>query len=120
MEPLCILLAAIAAHEANRAWCLSHGDESQAHWEETPQWQKDSILAGVRAIHADPQLSPADSHAKWFAYKQAEGWTYGPVKDTDAKTHPCMVAYDELPEHHKLKDAIFGGVVRGVLFSGID
>ena len=121
MEPLAILLAAQAAHEANRFWCLSHGDTSQAHWEDTPLWQQESILAGVRAIYANPQLTPAESHAKWFAYKQAEGWVYGAEKNVEAKTHPCMVAYDELPEHHKVKDSLFGGVVRGVLFaSGLD
>jgi ryanodine receptor 2 len=33
-----------------------------------------------------------------------EGWTYGPERDGQAKTHPCLVPYDELPEDEKEYD----------------
>lgn len=33
-----------------------------------------------------------------------EGWTYGEVKDTEKKTTPCLVPYDELPESEKEYD----------------
>ena len=58
-----------------------------------------------------PDATPADSHANWMAEKIADGWTYGEVKDADAKTHPCMVPYDQLPEFEKKKDALFLAIV---------
>lgn len=40
-------------------------------------------------------------HEVWSAGRIAQGWTYGPVRDDFAKTHPCLVAYEELPESEK-------------------
>ena len=82
------------AHEVNRAYCA---DQS-----------------GVRAILADPTTTPEQSHEGWTVVKVADGWVYGPVKDADAKTHPCLVPYSELPPEQRAKDAIFGGVVRAL------
>lgn len=49
-----------------------------------------------------------------MAHKRADGWVYREVKDTDKKTHPCMLPYWELPPAQQIKDAIFGCIVRGV------
>ena len=38
---------AIICHEANRAYCKTLGDDSQLPWADAPQWQRDSIIAGV-------------------------------------------------------------------------
>lgn len=111
-----LLAAAMLAHEANRAYCAILGDDSQVPWGDAPQWQKDSALAGVRAIHEQPDLHPEDSHIGWMALKEKEGWVYGEEKDEEAKTHPCMVAYVDLPDGQRLKDALFGANVRAVLF----
>ena len=100
------------AHEVNRAYCADHGDMSQPPWETAPVWQ--SAESGVRAILADPTTTPEQSHEGWTAVKVADGWVYGPVKDADAKTHPCLVPYSELPPEQRAKDAIFGGVVRAL------
>jgi len=35
------------------------------------------------------------------------------VKDAKAKTHPCMVDYDQLPAEQRRKDELFGAAVRG-------
>ena len=43
-------------------------------------------------------------HEVWAANRIAEGWTYGPARDDVAKTHPCLVPYDELPESEKAYD----------------
>ncbi len=99
-------------HEANRAYCLSQGDLSQLHWEDAAQWQRDSAIAGVCAFVRNPDLRPEETHVKWCQHKEADGWVYGPNKDADKKTHPCLVPYEELPWDQKLKDALFGAVVR--------
>lgn len=33
-----------------------------------------------------------------MANKIADGWKYGEAKDPEAKTHPCLVPFDKLPE----------------------
>lgn len=108
--------AAKTAHEANRILCQALGDDSQPKWDDAPQWQKDSAIAGVRQILRDPRTTPKQSHAGWLAQKQADGWKYGPVKDPEKKEHPCFVPYEELPAQQRLKDYMFGIAVRGVLF----
>lgn len=40
-------------------------------------------------------------HDVWAVGRIKEGWTYGETKDPDAKTTPCLVPYDELPESEK-------------------
>lgn len=101
-------------HEVNRAYCSSIGDTSQPAYEDAPTWQKDSAVAGVRAILDNPATTPEQSHEGWMAQKAADGWTFGPVKDADAKTHPCFVPYNELPLAQRTKDYLFGAVVRSL------
>lgn len=97
--------AAAAAHMANRAYCQALGDFSQPTWEEAPYWQRLSCLKGVEGALAGN--TPEDSHLGWMEEKVRTGWTYGPVKDIDAKTHPCMVPYAQLPPEQQKKDEIF-------------
>ena len=43
-------------------------------------------------------------HEVWAASRIKEGWTYGEVKDSNKKTTPCLVPYNELPEIEKQYD----------------
>ena len=43
-------------------------------------------------------------HDVWAARRIAEGWTYGPSRSDEAKTTPCLVPYEELPECEKEYD----------------
>ena len=106
---------AFLCHELNRAYCQLLGDVSQVPWSEAPEWQKDSAIAGVRQILGDPSTTPEQSHQSWMAQKVADGWVYGPVKDPEQKQHPCMVPYADLPFEQRVKDSIYGAVVRMVL-----
>lgn len=98
-------------HEINRAYCTALGDLSQPAWDDAPQWQRDSAINGVRFHIANPLAGPDHSHNAWLAEKRAAGWKYGPVKDPDAKEHPCFVPYDELPREQQAKDYLFREVV---------
>lgn len=111
-------LIARLCHEANKAYCESQGDTSQAAWEEAPEWQRVSARNGV-AAHLSSDMSPADSHASWMTEKLADGWTYGEVKDPVAKTHPCMVPYSDLPKAQQAKDFIFRGIVNTFKKGGV-
>ena len=97
------------AYEANRAYCLAVGDNSQAPWEAAPEWQQTSYINGVEGVLQGN--TPEQSHESWLKEKEENGWKYGPVKDPEKKEHPCMVPYDQLPEEQKIKDDIFVGVV---------
>lgn len=43
-------------------------------------------------------------HDVWAAGRIKEGWTYGEIKNTEEKTTPRLVPYDELPESEKEYD----------------
>ena len=108
---------AAVAHEANRAYDRAiGGGMNQVPWDEAPEWQKQSVIKGVEFTLNNPDCSPEDSHNSWLEHKRAEGWTYGPVKDADKKQHPCFLPYHELPLEQRVKDDLFQGVVRALLF----
>jgi hypothetical protein len=102
-------------HEANRAYCVAIGDMSQLPWNDSPDWQKSSAINGVKTRIANPAAPASASHESWLAEKAAAGWQYGPVKDADAKTHPCFVPYDELPVEQKTKDVLFCAVCSALI-----
>ena len=102
------------AHEVNKAYCESLGDYSQTKWEDAPQWQRDSAMLGVKLHIENPQAGAAASHESWMAQKVADGWKWGAEKDAEAKTHPCIVPFDALPEAQQAKDYIFRGVVHAL------
>lgn len=62
------------------------------------------------AIQLPQELLPlAESMAKnvhdvWAQTRIDQGWTYGPLRNDEHKTHPCLVPYEELPEEEKLYD----------------
>lgn len=107
--------AALTAHEMNRWYCATLGDDSQPLWADTPAEQREAVRAGVLAIWSKPEITPAESHQGWLNSKHDEGWSWGEEKDPLRKLHPCMVPYEQLPPEQKAKDAIFGAVVRAVL-----
>lgn len=103
-----------ACHEVNRAYCQALGDDSQPKWDEAPDWQKQSAINGVRLHLTNPGAGPEASHESWMAEKRAAGWVYGPIKDADAKTHPCMLPFSQLPREQQAKDFIFRAVVHAL------
>lgn len=107
-------IIARVCHEVNRAYCESIGDTSQVAWEDAPDWQRTSAVNGVTFTLAHPDAKPEDSHNSWLNEKLNDGWVYGEVKDADAKVHPCICAYHELPVQQRTKDHLFQAVVRSL------
>jgi hypothetical protein len=97
-------------HEANRAHCITIGDDSQPGWEEAPEWQRVSARMGVD-LHMMGDFGPEASHMAWMKNKLDEGWMYGTLKDPEAKTHPCLVPFNELPLEQQAKDHLFRAIV---------
>jgi ryanodine receptor 2 len=43
-------------------------------------------------------------HDVWAQSRMEQGWTYGPERNDQLKHHPCLVAYEELPDVEKAYD----------------
>jgi hypothetical protein len=96
-------------HETNRGWCEANGDFSQRSWDDAEEWQRDSAIEGVSVALAG--ATPEQQHDAWCQSKFDDGWVYGDTKDADAKTHPCLVPYSDLPAEQKVKDHLFVAIV---------
>jgi len=47
-----------------------------------------------------------NTHENWSAQRLRDGWSYGSKRDDQAKQHPCLVPYEELPEQEKEYDRL--------------
>ena len=106
-----ILQIAKVCHEANRIWCEVNGDSSQYTWEKAESWQHESSINQVKFRIEHPEGGSEVQHNSWVKEKVDDGWVYGEIKDSKAKTHPCMVPFDELPEFQQKKDILFCAIV---------
>lgn len=102
-------------HEANRAYCLTLGDTSHLPWDQSRADLRESVISGVLNIMTGVVTRPGQSHQRWIDYKIADGWRYGPTKDIEAKTHPNLIPFEQLPQAEQLKDFMFVGIVRALL-----
>ena len=50
------------------------------------------------------ELVARNVHEVWAWSRVSQGWTWGPKRDDDLKTHPSLIPYDELPEEEKQYD----------------
>jgi len=105
---------AMICHEANRAYCITIGDNSQPRWEDAPDWQRDSAIKGVEFRVNNPSASAASMHQSWLQEKHRDGWKYGAVKSAVEKKHPRFVSYSDLPAPQQKKDALFSAVFDAV------
>lgn len=102
-------------HEANRALQLATGDPAPSPpWDEAPGWQTTSAVLGVHFARENPDAPDSAQHDAWMADKIAAGWVYGEVKDAEAKTHPCLVPFDDLPPEQQAKDRLFRAIVKAL------
>jgi hypothetical protein len=114
-EVLYVERVAMVCHQVNKAYCEALGDFSQPNWNDAPDWQKRSAMMGVLMHMHQPDANPSMSHNSWMSQKVEEGWQYGEVKDAEAKTHPCIVPFEQLPKEQQAKDYIFKAVVHAVM-----
>lgn len=106
-----VMAIAMICHAANKVYCEANGDNSQKDWEEAEDWQKDSAFNGVQFRLKNPDAGHDAQHNSWMQEKLDQGWVYGEVKDADKKTHPCIVAFENLPLFQQKKDALFCAIV---------
>lgn len=102
---------AVVCHQANKAWCESVGDFSQKNWNEAEGWQRGSAIKGVEYRIENPNGGHDAQHNSWMKEKVDGGWVFGEVKDAEAKTHPCIVPFEQLPIFQQKKYALFCAIV---------
>lgn len=77
----------ITAHQAVHGW--------------VPQPVDVSDVRLPRKLRPLVEALAENAHNIWAAQRIGEGWRYGPVRDDQARTHPLLVPYSELPEQEK-------------------
>lgn len=102
-------------HDTHCRYCHHVGDMTQVLWDNAPEWQRNSTVAGVNAVMEEPEITPEQLHAKWVETRSADGWVYAPLKNVDKKEHPCLVDYHKLDVNQKQKDYMFHAVVRACI-----
>lgn len=107
MEQGGIAVLAELCHEANRKYRELIGENPGPCWKDAPVEMVHSTMNGVHWRLMHPDASPSAQHEEWYRQKLADGWQYGPLKDPEARLHPCMVEYAKLPIEQRTKDYIF-------------
>jgi hypothetical protein len=100
-------------HEANRQHRIVLGESPGPHWNETDEDFKKVVVDGV--AHVRNGVTTEELHQTWMEAKGAQGWTWGPYKDTVHLRHPCMVPYGDLPEAQRAKDQLFAAIAAVLL-----
>lgn len=68
------------------------------------------VIQDTSGITLPPELSALIedlariNHDTWAAQRFEDGWILGPQRDDHARTHPCLVPFEELPEEEKVYD----------------
>jgi len=58
-------------------------------------------------------------HDTWALQRMADGWTFGPRRDDVQRKHPCLVAYEMLPDSEKEYDRnAASGTLRAIMARG--
>jgi hypothetical protein len=96
---------AAAGHETVRHYSAAHGDMTGVPWEQIPEFQQESSMAGVEFALGD--VTAEQQHESWLAERRRTGWKLGPVKDVEKREHPCMVPFSGLPEWQQRKAALW-------------
>lgn len=104
-------IIAPVCHEANKTWCEANGDYTQKSWNDAEPWQRESAIKGVQFRLDNPEAGHDAQHNSWMKEKVDGGWIHGEVKDAEAKTHPCIVPFEQLPKFQQQKDALFCAIV---------
>jgi hypothetical protein len=77
-------------------------------WEQRDEAFRNQFCAKIDELCEAKSLpTPEEAHDSWWRAYEVMGWTYGPVRDVQAKTHPDMVPFADLEQREQDKDAVF-------------
>ena len=98
-------------HETLSNWARLRGMPEYPSWADAEDWMRASTIESVEHVLSNPGAAPGAQHVQWMEQKVRDGYVWGEKKDTDAKTHPMLVPFSELPEDERAKDAIIIALV---------
>ena len=82
------------------------------YWLERDSAFQDQFVATVDKLCKEDKLpTPEEAHDSWWEAYKKMGWEYGPIRDSEKKTHPDMVPFDELEQREQNKDEVFLALV---------
>lgn len=81
------------------ATCTFYPPEEEIMYKPEPIDTADVVLSDD--LLALTERIAKNVHDVWALSRIREGWKYGEKKDSTAKTTPCLVPYEELPEEEK-------------------
>ena len=99
-------------HEANRGLHLIQPDDGipvADSWDDLAEGERAEVTADVE--HALAGATVDELHEQWCNTRYTEGWTHGPTRDADLRTHPYLVPYDDLPAAQHEEYELFAAVV---------
>jgi len=104
-----VTISSKLVHALNNSICALNG-EQQIEWEDAPMYMREGLQLAIK--HGfEHGVDPRKGHEDWMTSRIAEGWTLGPVKSIENKISPCLIPYDDLPYHQRVKDSVRAGVV---------
>lgn len=108
-----VLIAGIVNNlSAALAACIAEPDATQIPtWGEAGKDWREFVMQEVDKKLANPDATPADQHAEWLARMLSEGWTYGEVRNPEAKHHPLVLPWEELPIAHRMKNTAIHALI---------
>ncbi len=66
----------------------------------------EGLVAGTKWALDNPDATPEDNHKSWMESKREQGYVYGDKLSVEAKTHPSMVPFEDLPKIEQDKDVM--------------
>lgn len=70
----------------------------------TPQPIDTSDIQLPEELESLVEVMAKNVHEVWAQERIAQGWVYGKKRDDAKKHHPCLIAYENLPEEEKVYD----------------
>lgn len=70
----------------------------------TPQPIDTSDVELPKELEALVEQMSKNVHEVWAGTRIKQGWTYGPERNDELKTHPCLIPYEGLSEEEKEYD----------------
>ena len=94
----------IAPYMVHQCWCMYMLGMGKGYNLQATEENIKSLENGIVVFKQSPNITPEQMHNNWVKFKLANGWVYGLAKDVDAKIHPDLRPYNELPMEERNKD----------------
>lgn len=105
-DPVLLEIIAKQAYQATAIYLHANGHD-MCPWDSLPPDVRNVMIVAVEEYVSVNFAHPINIHSRWYTAMKEVGWDYGEVFSNEAKTHPYMIAYDELPAELRTKDALF-------------